>query len=184
MSQDRQVYQGKRFSVVRRRVAGRDQGGGDEREVILHPGAVVIVPLVAGDRLCLIRNHRVAVGRTLIEAPAGTLEPGEDPAVAARRELAEETGYRAQCWRCLGAIWMSPGVLCERMHIYVASDLSPGPSQHEADEQIETFTATWTEALQMIDEGRIDDAKTVAALLRYDRLRNAPPEQGAPQPSS
>src|SRR5262245_26685866 len=88
------LLQGKRFRVVRMQQRGAD-GGLQDREVVIHPGAVVVVPLVTPEEVCLIRNFRVAVGETLVELPAGTLEPREDPLETARRELAEETGYRA-----------------------------------------------------------------------------------------
>src|SRR5207302_6513099 len=107
-----------------------------QRDVVLHPGAVAILPLLDADRLCLVRNRRPIVGETLLEIPAGTLEPGEPPETAAIRELAEETGYRAEHWRKLAELIPSPGVLSERTHLFVAQDLTPGPQQLELDEDL------------------------------------------------
>ncbi len=140
------------------------------RETIQHPGAVVILPLLSDQRVCLIRNQRIAVCQTLIELPAGTLEPGENPAVTAQRELSEETGYRADRIERLGEWLMSPGILNERMHVFVATGLSPGPTALEAGEQIEPLVVDWSHALEMVRNGEIVDAKTVAAILFYDRF--------------
>jgi ADP-ribose pyrophosphatase len=90
------------------------------RQVVVHPGAVTILPILDGNRVCLIRNYRVAVDRTLIELPAGTLDGGEPPASAAKRELQEETGFTAARWQELPPFFMSPGILNERMHMFVA----------------------------------------------------------------
>jgi ADP-ribose pyrophosphatase len=140
-----------------------------QREVVVHPGAVVIVPVLNDGRLCLIENYRVAVEQTLIEFPAGTIDPGEDPAATAKRELAEETGYRAGKMQKLGEFFMSPGILDERMHVYLAEGLVPGPTALESGEQITSRLTTPDEALTMIDRGEIADAKTLAALLMYRR---------------
>src|SRR5438128_2992699 len=103
------------------------------RDVIVHPGAVVILPMVDDAHVCLLRNHRFIIGETLWELPAGTLEPGEPPEQAAVRELGEETGYTAGRWRKLAAAFASPGCLSELMHIYAALDLTPGPARPEKD---------------------------------------------------
>ncbi|MES1213649.1 MAG: NUDIX hydrolase, partial [Singulisphaera sp.] len=116
-----------RFRVVRRSHTLPD-GQVASREVIEHPGAVAIVPLVDENHVCLIRNYRLAIQKWLLEIPAGTLEPGEDPAVTARRELAEETGYTAQTLEPLCQLVFSPGILHERMHLFVARGLEPGPT--------------------------------------------------------
>lgn len=161
-----------RFAVVRRQYATPD-GRTHVRETIQHPGAVVILPLADDGRVCLIRNFRVAVGATLVELPAGTLEPPEPPETAAARELEEETGYRADRIEPLCQFFMSPGILNERMHVYLAAGLREGPNRLEAGEMIERLVVDWSEALAMCDDGRIQDAKTIAALLWYDRRRAA-----------
>jgi ADP-ribose pyrophosphatase len=170
MPDDELLYRGKRFDVVRRRE--RLPSGDDHfREVVVHPGAVLIVPWLDGDRVCLIRNRRIAVEKTLIELPAGTLEPGEDPMVTAKRELIEETGYRAGRIEYQGGFYMSPGILSERMHVFLASGLIPGDTARESGEQIENLEVPWIEALRMVDDGEIDDSKTIAALLLHERRR-------------
>lgn len=158
-----------RFRVVE--IEQPSPAGIAKRQVILHPGAVTIIPLVDPDHVCLIRNERVAVGKTLIELPAGTLEPNEPPAETAARELQEETGYVAARWRELPGFFMSPGILCERMHVFVAEELTLGATAREAGENIENLVVTWDETLAMIDRGEIEDAKTIAALLVWDRMR-------------
>lgn len=159
-----------RFRVERRQRALAD-GRTLVREVVVHPGAVVILPLVDRDRVCLLKNYRLAVGETLWELPAGTLEPGEDPAQTAHRELIEETGYRAGAIRPLHQFWMSPGILSEKMHLYLATDLSPGPAEPEWSEELEPSVIAWNDALAMVDRGEIRDAKTLVGLLWWERNR-------------
>lgn len=158
----------KRFRVVRHRQKLPD-GTTHERETVQHPGAVVILPILDDGRVCLLRNYRVAVNETLVELPAGTLEPNEPPLFTAKRELAEETGYQAEDWEPMAEFLMSPGILNERMHLFLARRLQPGPQQLEAGEQIEILLVSLDDALAMVDDGRINDAKTMVALLLYDR---------------
>jgi ADP-ribose pyrophosphatase len=141
------------------------------RDVILHPGAVAVLPVVDADHVCLLRNRRPVVGETLLEIPAGTLEPGEAPAAAAVRELAEETGYRAGRWRKLGELYPSPGVLNELLHLFVAEGLTPGPMRPEPDEDLQPQTVLWADALRWATDGTLRDAKTLVALLWWARLR-------------
>jgi ADP-ribose pyrophosphatase len=166
------LLQTRRFRVERVRQVTPD-GREHCREVVRHSGAVVILPLLDDGRVCFVENFRVAVGQTLIELPAGTLEPGEDPAETARRELAEETGYRAGRIEHVLSFWMSPGILDERMHFYVATSLVPGAQNLDAGEDLRPRLATWDEALTLVSQGRIEDSKTLSALLFYDRFRRA-----------
>jgi ADP-ribose pyrophosphatase len=131
----------------------------------------VILPVIDRDHIRLLRNYRFVIGATLWEVPAGTLEPGEPIESAAERELLEETGYTAKSWRNLGYFYASPGVLDEKLHIFVAQDLTSGSAQPEDDEELEPKTVTWNDALRMAMDGTIKDAKTVAAILLWDRLR-------------
>jgi ADP-ribose pyrophosphatase len=119
----------------------------------------------------LIRNYRIAVDEELLELPAGTIDSGEDPLQTARRELAEETGFRAENFRRLTEFWVSPGILSERMHLFLATGLQPGSAALEKGEQIQNVIVSWAEALAMIDQQKIRDAKTLAGLLYYDRLK-------------
>ena len=173
MSEEPEVlFVARRFRVVRRYQHSAD-GTAHVREIIEHPGAVVIVPMVGANQVCLIREYRIAVGETLWELPAGTLEHDEPVLETARRELIEETGYRSGAMEKFGELWMSPGILNERMHMFVATELVAGPTALEAGEEIESAVVAWDEALAMIDRGEIRDAKTVAGLLAYDRIRRA-----------
>jgi ADP-ribose pyrophosphatase len=144
-----------------------------KRDVIVHPGAVVILPVVDREHVCLLRNQRFVINETLLELPAGTLEPREPPDAAAVRELAEETGYTAAKWRKLGEFYPSPGVLSELMHLYVAQDLTPGTMRPEADENLAPQVVPFREALKWAFDGTIRDAKTVIGLLMWDRLRGS-----------
>jgi ADP-ribose pyrophosphatase len=150
-----------------------DHGRLVRRDVVLHPGAVAILPLVDEDHVCLIRNVRPNVGQTLWEIPAGTLEPPEPPEAAAFRELTEETGYVATTMTKQGEFFPSPGVLSERTHLFVATGLTPGPQRLEADEQIEAHVIALHQAYQWCLDGTIRDAKTLVALLGWQVQRRA-----------
>jgi ADP-ribose pyrophosphatase len=111
----------------------------------------------------------------MIELPAGTLDVGERPEDCAHRELIEETGYRAGRLEPLCSFYVAPGILDEYMHLFVASELTPGKPAREAEEQIENRVVSWDEALRMIHSGQIDDAKTLIGLLLYDARRKTHP---------
>ena len=149
-----------------------------QRDVILHPGAVAILPLLEDGKVCLVRNHRPAVEDTLLEIPAGTLEPGEAPEAAAVRELAEETGYQAGSWRKLTVFAPSPGLLSELTHLYVAQELRPGTMHPEQDEELEPTVVTLDQALAWVLDGTIRDAKTIIAMLWWNHRG----ERGASAP--
>ncbi len=160
------VLQGKRFRVERRAVPTRD-GGSELREVIVHPGSVILLPLVSDTRLLLIRNHRFSLGRALWELPAGTLEPGERPEVCAPRELEEETGHRAGILQHLFDFFPAPGTSDERMFAFVARDLVRTEQRLDPTEQIEVHEKSVDEVLRMIREREIEDAKTIATVLYW-----------------
>ena len=164
------VHEGRKIKVVLDTSTGSN-GETIRRDMILHPGAVVILPVIDRDHICLLRNERFVIGETLWEVPAGTLEPGEPVEQAAARELVEETGYTAKRWRKLGHYWPSPGVMDEKMHLFVAEELTAGVARPEADENLEPKTVTWADALRMATDGTIHDLKTVTAILLWDRLR-------------
>jgi len=171
------VFEASRFRVVR--IA--EPGAVRVRDVVEHPGSVVVVPLLSPRKVCLVEVVRIAVGRTLLELPAGTLDRVESPADAAARELAEETGYRAGRITSLGRFWMSPGILRERMHLFVAEDLVPGPQALEPGEQITTRVVSFDEAVAMCRDGRIEDAKTVAGLLLWAARMSGQPAATPPR---
>ena len=161
-----------RFDVVER-TSNTDSDQAVRRQFIRHPGAVTIIPMVDEDHVCLIQNYRVSVDETLIELPAGTLEPDEAPELTAHRELIEETGYQAQSLERLHGFFLSPGILDEWMQLYLATDLTPGPTAREAGEQIENMVVPWNQAMSLVREQKIHDAKTIVGLLYYDQLRSS-----------
>ncbi len=143
-------------------------------EVIRHPGAAAIVAMTDTGALLLLRQYRHAVGGTIWEIPAGTLNDGESPEDCARRELIEETGYAARTWKRLGEITPVPGYSDERIHLFLATDLSPDRQRLDRDELIQVRSVSVKDALEMIDDGRIQDAKSIAALaLAHRRLHDA-----------
>jgi ADP-ribose pyrophosphatase len=168
-------FEGPVFRVVTDEV--REPGGQPRRrDVVRHHGSVVIFAVDDSkskrDPLILLeRQYRHAAAQYLYEVPAGSLEPGEDPLAGAKRELLEETGYKAKHWSKLVRYYASPGFLGEWMQIFVAEGLTPGDAQPEEDEQIELFAVPLSELLREIEAGRILDGKTVASALLYDRLR-------------
>jgi ADP-ribose pyrophosphatase len=138
-------------------------------EIIRHPGASAVVPLLdpeADDpQVLLIRQYRYAADGYLYEIPAGRLDPGELPADCARRELAEETGYRAEQVEHLFTMFTTPGFTDEKIHLFLATGLSAGESHREADEFLELVPTPLSRALSMIEQGEIQDAKTALALM-------------------
>ena len=135
-------------------------------QVIRHPGGVAVLPLHADGTVTLIRQKRPAVGRKLIELPAGRLDPDESPENCGRRELLEETGLVAADFHPVGIIHSSPGVFDEIIHLFVATGLTQKTPAPEADEEIEPLRVPLAEALQMARQGVITDCKTIAALFR------------------
>jgi ADP-ribose pyrophosphatase len=159
-----ELYRGRKVALEVHHVRGAD-GREAVREVIRHPGSVAILAFPEPGKVLMERIWRYAIGAEMIEIPAGTLEVGEDPAACGMRELAEETGYRAARLERLLELCPSPGILSERMILYLAHDLQPGEPAREPGEEIENVLMPVDEALAMIRQGRIADAKTVAALL-------------------
>lgn len=158
------VYSGRRVNV--RRDVLRDESGAEFlREVVEHPGAAVVVPFLPDGRVVLVRQYRHAVGECLLELPAGTLEPGEDAADCARRELEEETGWRAGKVLPLASVYSSPGILNEAMRFFLARELEAGTADPDPGEEIEVVPLTVAEALRRVRSGEIRDGKTVTGLL-------------------
>ncbi|MDR3636445.1 MAG: NUDIX hydrolase [Isosphaeraceae bacterium] len=168
--QHRIIFRGRKIDLALQPVRLAD-GSTQDREVVLHRGAVALVPMVDNDHVCLVRNDRYAVGKVLLEVPAGTIDAGESPDATAARELAEETGYEAGRLVRLREWFVSPGVMNERMYLYLCTELRPGPTHHQPDERLEPIVVPWSEAMAMANDGRIEDAKSILALLLCDRLR-------------
>ncbi len=160
----------------------RADGSRSERDIVGHPGAVAILAVDPEDRILLVRQWRVAAGGPLLEIPAGTLDVDddgriEDPALAAPRELEEETGYRAATWRKLASFWTAPGFATELMHLYLATDLVAADHDRvgpDEDERLELRRLSLADALAAVDAGGIVDAKSIAGLLWLARLRAKP----------
>lgn len=142
------------------------------REIIRHPGAVAIVPLDADERVTLVRQYRLPAGRHLLEIPAGTLEPGEEPLACAERELQEEAGLFPGKLESLGGIFVAPGYSSEYIHLFLATDLRPSKLEGDDDEFLEVSSLPLDEALALIDSGEIVDGKTISALLLAARWRD------------
>lgn len=165
------LFEGRIFKVVERTQVGRS-GKILKRQVVKHPGAVGIVPILPDGRVLLIEQYRVALQKKIFEIPAGTREVGEEPLLTATRELVEETGYSAGKIERLTAIYTSPGILQEELILYLATDLTPGETALEDGEKIEPSPKTWDEIDAMIDAEEIVDAKTLVALLTARRRLN------------
>ena len=144
-------------------------GGQSKREIVRHPGAVAMVPLLDDGRVVLVRQYRHAAGKVLVEIPAGTLEPGEDPLRAAERELQEETGYKPGSLERLGHEYAAPGYTTELIHLFLATELVPSALDQDADEFIEVVTLPFEEAVAQVMRGEIEDSKTMLALLLVAR---------------
>ena len=168
VAEDRVVFEGRKFSLVKRAVRDRD-GAEREYDLVVHPGAAVILPVLDDGRIVMIRNYRFAVDATLLELPAGTLEPPEPAIECARRELIEETGYRAERIEPLMTFYSTPGMSTECMYVFVARGLTAGAAAREAGEEIENEVISLADALEGVRSGEIRDGKSVAALLYYER---------------
>jgi ADP-ribose pyrophosphatase len=163
------VYAGPVISLDEEEVRFPD-GSTGRLAMVRHPGASAVVPFLTdphGDdpTILLIRQHRHATGGTILEVPAGRLEPGEPPIACARRELLEETGCTATAIEPLTTIFTTPGFSDERIHLFMATGLARGEARHERDEFIEPVTMPLSEALRRIEAAEIVDAKTIVALL-------------------
>lgn len=158
------LHQGRVFLMVRENVT-LDNGVSTDLDYIEHPGAAAIVPLVAPGEVLLIKQYRHALKQYIWEVPAGTLDPGEPVMDCARRELVEETGHAAAVWRKLGEITPVPGYSDERVHLFLASELSVARQELDADEVLAVHRMPLDQALSMIVRGDIQDAKSVCALL-------------------
>ena len=164
------LYTGKKLRLEVHHLEN-DEGKRTKKEVVVHPGAVVILPLLDEKTVLLIRNKRYAVDQVLMELPAGTLEPKEPPINCAGRELLEETGYLAKRLKVLASFFTSPGILSEKMYAFVAYDLQKSKPALEEGEEIEVQPTALTDAIAMIKTGEIADAKTIAVLLMFERFK-------------
>jgi len=163
------IYAGPVFGIRRDEVI-EPSGVRATREVVTHPGSVVVLPVLPDGRILLIRQYRHATRQYLWELVAGRMDPGETPKVAAARELIEETGYRAKRMRVFLDVFPTPGFLEERMFILLAEGLTAGEAEPEEDEKIISHAYKRRQLEEMIHSGRLRDAKTIAGILFYFRF--------------
>jgi ADP-ribose pyrophosphatase len=178
---DSRVLHRGRYLTFRIDTIERADGTRSERDIVGHPGAVAILALDPDDQVLLVRQYRTATQGILLEIPAGTLDTdqttgaAEEPDLAARRELEEETGYRAGSWQRLASFWTAPGFASELMHLYLATDLRPAhPDERlgpDEDEHLRLERMPFADAVHAVERGEIADAKSILGLLWLDRRR-------------
>jgi len=166
----RRVYEGRLVGLT------VERWGEHEREIVEHPGAVAVVPVDSEGYLTLVRQLREPARKQLLELPAGTAEPGEQPLETARRELQEECGLTGGEWRKLAAFWTTPGFCRERMHLFAAENIEPGVASPAEDEELELVRWRVADIGDRLHE--IEDAKTLAGLLLYLRTGSHGVEPG------
>lgn len=163
----KEVYKCRLFSVTEDEAVDPKTGFAIKRSVVRHAGSAVMMAVDEKKRILLVRQYRLPAAKYLWELPAGKVDPGEKPLQAAKRELAEETGYKARTWSKLASFWASPGFVAERMTIYLATDLTAGVATPMDDERIEARWFTRKEVREMIAAAKIEDAKTMIGFLRW-----------------
>jgi ADP-ribose pyrophosphatase len=167
----REVLKNKLFTVANE-VATDPSGFEIHRFIVRHPGSAVIMPVNGKDRVLLVKQFRLPAQRELWELPAGRLDPGESPLKAAKRELREETGYKAKKWIKLASFWATPGYVDEKMNLFLALDLTQGQQEPMGDERIEIRWFSKAELGDLISAGKILDGKTIIGYflwLEYKR---------------
>ena len=166
--ENRRIYQGRLFEVRSARLIplGRD-GESFWRETVVHPGAAAIIPVLPGKRVVLVRQYRYATGRELWEIPAGTIDKGETPLECGRRELEEETGFRARSFKKLAEFYPCPGYSTERLHLYQATKLTRTGAIPEPDEIFKVRIFNHYEVRQLLRTGRVQDGKTLIGLMLF-----------------
>ena len=162
------VFQGKVFDIKLDQIEYKKTGNKGRREVVLHPGGGVVVPVTSEGKIIFVKQYRYPFDSIIIELPAGKLDKGEDPLICATRELTEETGYTSSNIKKLGKIFTSPGFCNEILHIYLAENLTPGNhAREEGEEGMEIIELSVSEAEEKIRTGEIVDAKTIAGIYMY-----------------
>ena len=164
------IFEGVVFDVQVDRIV-YDSGNESVREVVIHNGGAVVLPITDEGKLILVKQFRYPFQKFLIEAPAGKLEKGEDPYECASRELTEETGYTSANIKKLGEIYTTPGFCDEILHLYLATDLTAGKHNREEGEfGMEMFAYSISEVDEMIKNGEIVDAKTISIIYHYKNI--------------
>ena len=165
ITSSKEVYKCGLFRVTEDQAKDPKTGFEIKRSVVRHAGSAVMLAIDKKKRILLVRQYRLPADKYLWELPAGRLDPGEKPLQAAKRELAEETGYKARKWTKLVSFYASPGFVAERMNIFQATDLIEGEATPMEDERIETRWFKPKEIKRMIEEGKIEDAKTMVGFF-------------------
>ena len=169
MAADRQVlHRGAKWSLELVEFRSRS-GKAVRREVVRHPGAVIVLPILDDGRIVLIRNHRVSLDKELYELPAGTLEAGEPPEACAKRELHEEAGYLAATWVPLGRFYTSPGLSDELMWAFAAKNLEAVGQKLEEDERLTVHPTSAAAVWEMMDKHELVDAKSMLTMMLAER---------------
>ena len=158
------IHQGKVFELIRENVT-LENGTTTDVEFIEHPGATAVIPFLDDKRIVLLKQYRHALKKYIWEVPAGTLDPREEIISCAKRELIEETGYSAGQWHRLGEITPVPGYSDERIHIFLVTGLQPADQNLDEDEVIQVQAVDFLKAIEMIGDGEIQDAKSIAGLF-------------------
>lgn len=162
------IYEGKVFDIKVDEIE-YDSGNSANREVVIHPGGAVVVPVTKENKIVMVAQYRYPMNKNLLELPAGKLDKGEDPLTCAARELEEETGYRSNKVEKLGSIYTTPGYSSEELHIYAAVELEKGSHNREEGELgMEIFEYSIKEIEKMIAENRIVDGKTISGIFLYN----------------
>ena len=158
------LFEGRIFSVQRQHLRLPD-GREIASEIVSHPGAITLVPVDDQGNILFVRQYRYGAGKSLLELPAGMLEPDEDPLVCAAREVREETGKAADTLQKLGEFYMAPGYSSEYMYVYLATGLHDSPLDADEDEFLQIESIPAAEVFRMVDQGTLQDGKSLAALL-------------------
>jgi len=169
ITSSREVYDCGLFRVTEDKAVDRKTGFRIKRSVVRHAGSAVMMAVDDKERILLVRQYRLPADGYLWELPAGRLDPGENPLQAAKRELQEETGYRARRWKKLVSFWVSPGYVQERMTIFLATEMTAGESSPMDDERIEARWFSRRELDRQIRTGKLQDAKTMLGFLTWQR---------------
>jgi ADP-ribose pyrophosphatase len=167
---EQEIFQGRIIRLVSQDLV-LPNGRRTTFHIVKHPGAVAIVPVHANGDVVLLKQFRPSIGEEIYEIPAGTMEKGEAPLATAKREIVEETGFKATRWSKIGEFYTAPGFCDELMHLYVAHGLTPASAEGDEDEILQPVRMSIDAALRLIQSKRIRDAKTIAGLLIYNGQR-------------
>ena len=167
---EREIFRGRVIRLVNRDLV-LPNGRRTTFSIVEHPGAVAIVPVHANGDVVLLRQFRPSIGLEIYEIPAGTIEEGEAPLATAKREIIEETGFKARQWSKIAEFYTAPGFCTELMHVYVARGLSPATADGDADEVLRPVRVSLDAALRLVRTRKIRDAKSIAGLLIYHGRR-------------